>query len=245
MKRLSAVIAAVLLSFGLLAQGDGDPKVASRHRPGIMWFYTGLKPAGRNSGPKYDRFMIDLDYNSFVKDSMFLNAKPLSIGFNFHLMFDIPLAPKNTVGLGIGLSFRHQRISFDGMLQRNTESRSTQLLMTPAGAESPEKSVFASDAFAIPVELRFRTPNWSHVKLHVGAHAGIYTRTYTKTRFAGTDTDKSRDFFDADRFFYGVHARFGLRNWALFADYSLRPQFKSPNSTNLHAVSFGITCSVF
>ena len=246
MKWLSIVVL-TCVSLPLFAQYDGkEPDIASRHRPGIMWYFTGFKPAGKNSAPKYDRFMIDLNYNSWANDSVIYQSKPLSLGFAFHTMFDIPLAPKNTVGLGIGLSFRHQRISFDGVLERNEQDRSTRLALTPVGMKGPEKSVFATDAFAVPVEIRFRTSQWRHVKIHAGFHVGAYTRVYTKTRLDGQDkTVKSKDFFDEDRFFYGVHARLGVRNWALFADYSLTKQFKSAQSTNLHPLSFGITCSLF
>lgn len=236
-----------LTVFSLAAQYDGkDPDIASRHRPGIMWYFTGFKPPGRNSAPKYDRLMADVHYDSWDTGSGLQKVKPLSIGFNFHMMFDIPLAPRNIVGLGLGLSFRHQRISFDGILDRDAVNRATKLVLTPAGAQSPEKSVFASDAFAIPLELRFRTPQWKHVKLHIGAHAGYRTRVYTKLRMAGDDrTSKSKDFFDEERFFYGVHARIGVRNWAFFADYGLNPQFTSGQSTKLNPVTFGITVSLF
>lgn len=227
-----------------LAQYDGkEPDVASRHRPGFMWYFTGKRPAGKNSAPKYDRFMIDLTYHDWVNDSTKLfSAHPGSIGFNIHAMRDFPLTLNNTVGLGIGLSYRHQHIRHDGLLLRDSMNRAT--LFAPNALPQPDKSVFATDAFAIPIELRFRTPQWKHVKLHLGFHVGYRVRTLTKVWNDG-DRVKNKDFFDDEPFFCGVHARLGIRNWAFFADYSLVKQFSSGNSTSLNPVSFGITCSLF
>jgi hypothetical protein len=56
---------------------------------------------------------------------------------------------------------------------------------------------------------------------------------------------KNKDLFDADPFFYGVHARLGIRNWALFASYSLTEQFKSDKSTSLQPIALGISISLF
>lgn len=231
-------------SFSAFAQYDEEPDVASRHRPGIMWYFTGLKPDGRNSAPKYDRLMIDLNYNTWTSDSKIFSAKPTSIGFALHGMFDIPLAPKNTIGLGIGLSFRVQRIRFDGQLRRVDSTQSTLLDVSSATQEMTDRSLFGTNSFAIPVELRLRTPGWKHVKVHVGMNVGVRTRMFTKTTISG-DFSRNHGFHDANRFFYGVHARFGFRNWSLFADYTLNRQFKSEQSTQLQPLRLGITCSLF
>ena len=235
----------VLPSF---AQYDGkDPEIASRFRPGIMWFNTGWRPAKANSGPKYDRLMLDLSYNDWVSDSVRLfRVKPNSIGFNIHGMWDIPLARENAIGLGIGLSYRYQRVSYDGLLYRDSANRSTSLQLFEDKSIGPDKSIFGSHAFAIPVEMRFRVPKWKHVKLHVGAHVGYRIQMYTKTWYNDKQiVVKDRFFYDNEPFFYGIHARFGIRNWALFADYSLNKQFKSDKSTPLQPITFGLTISFF
>ncbi len=242
--RLLLLLVTVWMSAPALAQYDGkEPDVASRHRPGFMWYFTGMRPSGKNSAPKYDRFMIDLTYNDWVNDSLPLfSAHPGSIGFNIHGMRDFPLTRNNTVGLGIGLSFRHQHVRHDGLLLRDTASRAT--VWSFDNAVQPDKAVFATSSFAIPIELRFRTPQWKQVKLHLGFHVGYRVRTMTKVWMDG-DREKNRDCYDDEPFFYGVHARLGVRNWAFFADYSLVKQFSSTSSTSMNPVSFGITCSLF
>ena len=47
------------------------------------------------------------------------------------------------------------------------------------------------------------------------------------------------------RLVYGVHMRIGIRNWALFADYTLAPQFKSSKSDKINALAFGVSLSIF
>ena len=247
MKRFKALLC-LLVALPSLAQYDGkEPDVASRYRPGIMWFNTGWRPAGKNSAPKYDRLMVDLSYNDWVSDTVGLfNVKPNSIGFNIHGMWDIPLTAGNSVGLGIGLSYRYQRVSYDGVLYRDSANRSTNWKLFEKSNMGPDRSIFGSHAFAIPLEIRSRVPKWKQVKLHVGAHVGYRIQMYTKTWYKAEQVViKDRFFFDKDPFFYGVHARFGIRNWALFADYSLTKQFKSDKSTGLQPIAFGITFSFF
>lgn len=245
MKSISTFICLLLL-LPVIAQYDGkDPDVASRFRPGIMWFNTGWRPAKENSGPKYDRLMVDLSYNDWVNDSALFLVKPSSIGFNIHTMWDIPLAARNTVGLGIGLSYRCRRVNFNGLLIRNAEHQATTWQLY-SGSTGPDKSIFTTHAFAIPVELRLRTPKWKHVKFHLGAHVGYTIQAYTKVRLDGNKSKtKDKSFFDYNPFFYGVHARFGIRNWAFFADYSFTKQFRSEKSTDLRPLTFGITLSLF
>jgi hypothetical protein len=39
--------------------------------------------------------------------------------------------------------------------------------------------------------------------------------------------------------------RVGIRNWALFADYTLAPQFKKGKSDQISALAFGVSLSIF
>jgi len=246
MKRFNLLIC-LLTALSSFAQYDGkDPDIASRFRPGFMWFNTGWRPAGENSAPKYDRLMLELSYNDWINDSALFLVKPSSIGFNVHGMWDIPLTVGNSVGLGIGLSYRYQHISYDGALLRDSSNRATVWQLNDGTMTGADRSVFGSHAFAIPFELRFRTPKWKQVKLHLGFHIGYRVQTYTKMWYNDKETSvKDRYFFDNAPFFYGVHARVGIRNWALFADYSISKQFSSSKSTALNPISFGITCSLF
>lgn len=246
MKTIS-VLLVILITFSSSAQYDGkDPQIASRFRPGFMWFDTGLRPAKVGKPRKYDRLMVDITYNDWINDSALFLVKPTSIGCNINGMWDIPLNEGNGVALGIGLSYRYQRVNFNGEMLRDTMGQCTEWVLHPSGKSVYDKSVFGSHAFAVPLELRFRMKKWRHLKLHLGGYIGYRTQTYTKVWTNGGDRFvKDKHFFDDEPFFYGLHARIGLRNWALFADYSLTRQFKSDKSASLQPIAFGLTISIF
>ncbi|MES2556981.1 MAG: hypothetical protein V4604_12575 [Bacteroidota bacterium] len=246
MKIVTSIICTlfVLTSY---AQYDGkDPKIASRFRPGFMWFNTGWRPAKEGRPRKYDRLMIDLTYNDWVNDSSLFLVKPSSIGYNLNCMWDIPLVDGNTVALGIGLSYRYQRVGYNGVMFRDSVNRSTEWMLYKDDQQGPDKSIFGSHAFAVPLELRFRFEKWKHFKVHLGGFIGYRVQTFTKAWYNNKETIiKDRSFYDDDPLFYGVHARIGIRNWAFFASYTLTEQFKSDKSTSLKPISFGITLSIF
>lgn len=236
----------LLLTFPAFSQYDGkDPGIASRFRPGFMWFNTGWRPGKNDRDRKYDRLMIDLTYNDWMNDSALFLVKPPSLGYNVHGMWDIPLTKGNGLSLGIGISYRFQHVRYDGAMLRDTMNQATQWVLF-SGPSVVDKSVFTSHAFAIPIELRIRVPKWRHAKLHLGGYIGYRVSTYTKTwTNDGKTMVKDRHFFDDEPVLYGVHARLGIRNVAFFADYSLSKQFKSDKSTSLQPIALGITFSIF
>jgi hypothetical protein len=161
-------------------------------------------------------------------------------------MWDIPLTEGNSVALGIGLSYRYQRVNYNGIMFRDSLNQSTQWQLYKDDQQGADKSVFGSHAFAIPLELRFRAKKWRHFKVHLGGFIGYRVQTFTKTWYNNEKTSiKDRSFYDDEPLFYGVHARLGIRNWALFASYTLTEQFKSDKSTRLQPISFGLTVSLF
>ena len=48
-----------------------------------------------------------------------------------------------------------------------------------------------------------------------------------------------------NRLIYSVHARVGLRNWALYFSYNLNPIFSNQLSTQLNLVQMGLSVSLF
>lgn len=243
--KLVKLLFCLLLASPAFSQYDGkDPELVSRYRPGILWFMTGMRPAKIGRPRKYDRLIVDLTYNDWVNDSSLFLVKPPSLGWNLNFMKDIPLNDGNGLSLGIGLSYRYQRVRYDGIMAQDTLSRASVWML----GDQPgiDKSVFGSHGFAVPLELRLRVKKWKHVKLHVGGHIGYRTQTFTKVWMDDSKSaTKNKDLYDADPFFYGVHARLGIRNWALFANYSLTKQFKSDKSTSLQPIAFGLSISLF
>lgn len=102
--------------------------------------------------------------------------------------------------------------------------------------------------FGIPLELRFHKESWKHFKFHIGGKVGYQANMFSKLIYgSGSDRDVVKDygFPDLNPLVYGVHVRFGLRNWALYGSYNLNPIFKSSESTKLHQLQFGLSISLF
>lgn len=247
MKIVITCFFALIFVLSSQAQYDGkDPEIASRFRPGFMWYNTGWRPAKEGKPRKYDRLIADITYNDWVNDSALFLVKPGSIGCNVSGMWDIPLTQGNTVAISLGISYRYQRVSYDGYMQRDSINQATQWMLGKNPLQEYDKSIFGSHAFAVPVELRFRTKGWRHVKLHLGGFIGYRTSMYTKVWSDDYErVTKDRKFYDNEPLFYGIHARLGIRNWAFFASYTLTEHFSAEKSTSIQPISFGISVSVF
>lgn len=240
-KILVTICFAVLLPWGTFAQKP-DSMLVTRYRPGIMWFYSGLRPSGLVDARKYDRFVIDILHNGWNGDSQkAFQQHGSSIGWNIQLFFDIPLTARNTVALGIGLGYGHTRIRYDQMLQRDEVHRTT--LLADYGP-TVDKSVFRSNKLFVPVELRFRTPGWRHVKLHVGGRIGYNFKTSSNIYTDG-DKTKTTGFYDQNHLLLSTHARLGIRNWGLTASYNFTPYFKNAQSAQLNGFELGLSISLF
>ncbi len=218
----------------------------SRFHPGSMWFYTGLRPAKTEKVRKYDRLMFDFTYNDWSGDQGPFENNWSSIGLNTNLMFDIPLAKKNLVGLGIGVQHSIFRINHNGFFYADSLNEFTQY--TLPFSKNAEQILLAGNSFSVPFELRFRTKGWRHVKLHIGGKIGYQANMYSKVVSSGQngrEVNKQYGFADQNQLIYGVHARIGVRNWALYAAYNLNELFYHEKSIQLNLVQVGITLSLF
>ena len=225
-----------------------EPDVASRHRPGLLWFYDGFKTSKLTDARKYDRLIIDLVHNDWMSD----NTKPFqthagSIGFNTQLIFDIPITRKNIVSLGIGLGYGHTKIRSNQVVTNFNNSQETQLVSKTLFPDL-DKSIFKSNLLFIPVELRFRTPGWQHVKLHVGGRFGLQMAAKTKD-FSSINGQRSihktKGFQDLNRWMLSVHTRVGIRNWALTASYNITPYFDTSKENQINGIELGVSLSLF
>ncbi len=245
LRTLVIICFAIVLPWGVFSQKP-DSMLVSRHRPGIMWFYDGLRSSNLVDARKYDRLVIDLVHDTWHGESQkaFQQHIP-SIGWNAQFFFDIPLTPRNTVALGIGLGYGHTRIRYNQTLQRVDTDKTTLLADFPSGID---KSVFRSNKLFIPVELRFRTPGWRHVKLHVGGRLGYQFKTssslYSKVNGHRIE-NKTVGFYDLNPLSLSAHVRIGIRQWALTASYNFTPYFKTKQSAQLNGMEVGLSISLF
>ena len=224
--------------------GYKDENIASRFKPGGMWYFTGLRPGKDDKSRKYDRLIFDITYALPQSDSAIKTTTPGSFGWNLNTMFDVPLTAGNTVSFGWGFSYRSVRMGHKNLLVEDQANERILLQNNPNF--SADKQVLGSHSIAVPVELRFRAAKWKHLKFHIGGYAGYQFQTYNKIWLAHNQVVvKDKNLYDTNPLIYGVHARFGFRNFALFGDYRISKTFENKQSTPLNFLTVGLSVSLF
>jgi hypothetical protein len=236
-----------VFSLNASAQYDSKGERISRFRPGFMWFNTGWRPAAPEKVRKYDRLIFDVTYNDWMGDRDLFQNNWASIGLNTNLMFDIPLAKGNKVALGIGVAHQLMKIRHDNHLIGDELSGTTTFLAKDTN-DNFTKSIFGTNSFSVPIELRFRNESWKHFKFHIGGKIGYQVNAFSK--YVGTvdgnkEISKRIGFPDENQLIYSAHVRLGLRNWALYGSYNFNTLFSNANSIQLNAVQFGLSISLF
>lgn len=248
MNRIAVILMVVCAPFLGNAQYDGEgADEISRFRPGSMWFMTGFRPAAPEKVRKYDRLIFDITYNDWTGDRDLFQVKWNSIGFNTSWMFDIPLAKKNVVALGIGPSYGYQRFVHNEVLAFDSAFTYTQFSNNWT-LQNDWQEAFRVHEFSLPVELRFRTKGWKHFKFHVGGKIGYRTNVIRVGKYNDGEQEyevKYKSLPDVNHLSYSAHMRIGMRNWALFASYNFSPLFKSNQSIQLYPVQMGFSISLF
>jgi hypothetical protein len=198
---------------------------------------------------KYDRLIVDVLYNDWINksDKLFKNHWS-SIGFNVQTIFDIPLNSSNRVGFGIGIGYGRTRIQSNQWLNHIDSNQTTILNDIPSNL-GINKSIFTANKIFIPIELRFRTAGWQHFKFQIGGRIGYQflakSHLFSKNN-AGLEVETiTSGFKDLDPLLMSVHARIGIRNWALTASYNLMPYFKNKQSTQINGLELGLSISLF
>ncbi|AEA43872.1 outer membrane beta-barrel protein [Fluviicola taffensis] len=240
--RFLKLLICLLIACQGFAQSDSIySKRATRYRPGIFWFFTGMRP-GKTG--KYDRLVIDVTYNQLQKTGGVSQNPARSFGCNLNLMWDTPLTKAKTVSFGIGLAYKYQKTGPKGLFFADGSNSYTHYYADSSYMDY-RKNTFGNHILAIPIEFRFRTHGWQHFKVHIGGSVGYRLQTFQKMWPEKKHAIKDKSLPDVNRLVYGVHMRIGIRNWALFADYTLAPQFKSNKSDKISALAFGVSLSLF
>jgi hypothetical protein len=229
------------------AQYDGqDSLVASRYRPGFMWFNTGWRPAKVDKPRKYDRLIIDFQTTMWHSKPALQTSFIGSLGWNIHTLWDVPLTKGNTISLGWGFSYKHQRIGLSGDLEMDSSTHAMQYVPSTNSTNLASKHVFGTHVVALPLEIRFRLEKWRHVKFHLGGSIGYCFESYEKWWYKAPKIQlRTSNIEDVNPLVYGIHARLGIRNWAIFANYNFSHQFASKQSSMLTPISFGLSVSLF
>ncbi len=228
-------------------QNREDSANISLYRPGAMWFYTGLRPAKLEKDRKYDRLIFDVTYSTFSGDLKTFKNKWNSIGLNTSLMREFPINRGNTISFGTGITHSLFRVETTGHLFVS-DSSNTYTTHFEIQTFTPETRFLIGNSFSIPMEFRFRTKSWKHIKFHAGGRIGYQTNIYSKLISEvknGKYVSKDHSFADINNWVYSAHVRFGIRNWAIYGSYNLNTLFSNKTSTRLNLLQFGISISMF
>lgn len=241
-------IAFSLGAFSVFGQ-DQDTDIMSRHRPGMFWYYAGVKPPIPEKVRRYDRLVFDLTYNDWISKSQKpFRVSPLSIGFNCNMMFDVPLAQSHTTTFGIGVAYGLYRVRMNDFFVRNEEGRYTELI-PDVEQYGVEKSVFKVNSLSVPVEIRFKRPEWAHFKIHFGGRFSFFFLPSTVLSGSNggeiSSHQKTVGFYDFNHFNVSAHLRIGIRNWGFYASCNFLPLFKDEQSTKLYPIQAGVSISLF
>lgn len=216
----------------------------TRYNPGLFWRFTGFEPRYGKEGEKYDRLIVDLNYNDWTGDRNGTKTNWYSIGYNINLFFDIPFNRKSTTSLGIGLSYSHVNLMHNGVLSMNDSLGTTTLGLPVAGMSERQMNKFVANYIELPLEFRFRTPGYKHFKFHVGFKAGVRISSFERWK-EGSDLYKEFNHPDIARFRYGATVRIGIRNWSLYGAYFFSDMFTNSASSKLNPFSLGLSISLF
>ena len=242
MRKLILVLALML---GCTLNAQKDSNLISRHRPGVLWYYNGLRPLKDADNRKYDRFVVDLTYNDWAGATNPFKNKWNSLGMNLNFLSDIRFKKSKNFSLGIGASYGFSTIASS---QRIIETSHNNLALGPkAQNENFDYASIRAHRFFIPIELRFFSKNWNRVKFMVGGSFGIQTGLKQRliSKIDGKTVKTDSYFNPSKELNYGLHVRLGLRNISFFGAYQLNPFVAKSKNLNLHALQFGLSLSLF
>jgi hypothetical protein len=238
---------AVILFFFICGsiEAQQDPELISRHRPGVLWYFTGLRPLQDADNRKYDRLIVDVTYNDWLGAVSPFENRWNSLGVNTNFMFDVRSKKNQAISFGWGFAYAYSTVATDKkflIASDNSVSISPKLMM-----DNYTLNTIHSHRFYIPLELRFASKKWSRFKFIIGANVGI--QPFLNQVFL-TKSDGEKEYFtnvlsDRNLLSYGVHFRAGTRNLALFGSYQFNSLFKSRESVKLHPFQFGLSISLF
>jgi hypothetical protein len=241
MKLKRGLVLLTLLVFSSIRAQDS--LLISRHRPGLFWFFDGLRPTKSTDNHKYDRLIIDLTYNDWSGDLKPFQNRWNSIGVNVNFMKDIKFKKTRVFSLGLGLGYGFSSISSQ---QKFAVQNNIIEFSTIQKSSIYDYSCFNNHRFFMPLELRFSTKNWNRWKFAVGGSFGI--NAAMKQRLIDSDGAKMERTNLSEYtsiLNYGVHTRLGYRNFSLFGSYQINNLFRGRGNPDLHQFQLGLSISLF
>jgi hypothetical protein len=140
-------------------EAQQDPDLISRHRPGVLWYFTGLRPLKDADNRKYDRLIVDVTYNDWLGNVSPFENRWNSLGVNTNFMFDVRSKKNQALSFGWGFAYAYSTVATDKkflIASDNSVSISPKLMM-----DNYTLNTIHSHRFYIPLELRFASKKWS------------------------------------------------------------------------------------
>lgn len=226
-------------------ESQQDPNLISRNRPGILWYFTGLRPLQDADNRKYDRLIIDVTYNDWLGAVSPFENRWNSIGINTNLMFDVRSKKQQGFSLGWGFAYAYSNVATNRKLIASNSN--VVILANKSTLDNYNRNSIQSHRFYIPLELRFASKKWNRIKFIIGANVGVqpFLNQVFLTKSEGEKEYLTNALSDRNLLSYGVHFRAGTRSLALFGSYQFNTLFKSRESVKLHPFQFGLSISLF
>ena len=235
----------ILLFIPFLFQAQKDENLVSRSRPGLFWFFNGNRPIQDADYRKYDRCIIDATYNTWIGDLNAFENKWNSIGYHFSLNKDIQLKSTQRTSIGIGIGYSYLNHSLNRVFF-NTQHESVDTEF-PSPEDNLIYSKLTIHQFYVPLELRFKSLGWKHVKFILGARIGVQPAVFSKTKYWENEIEQYYENRMTDiRWFYtAVYCRLGIRNWSLIGIVQPLKLFPSEQSVGIIPIQLGLSLSLF
>ena len=214
---------------------------------GLFEFF---KLTADDDGPeKFDRIVVDFNFNNWLKVPSNVEQGHYSIGVSAYWFKDIPLGQKSNTAFAFGLGFDSHNVHHNGQFVYKTNSDGktfTALEPLPIGYE-PKKNKVSFNYLEAPFELRLRTMNKSieevrkfRFRMYLGFKAGVLLNNHVKLR---DDHIKIKEFNLRNTLIYryGPTLRIGFNKISFNAFYGLTSIFKEGLGENLVPFSIGIS----
>jgi len=221
-----------------------DENIRPGTRPGILWYFNGWRDIPTAENRKYDRLILDIGVSSAVRNGSLLTDIPLRPSFGVNFMFDVKNEKRKRLSFGWGLGYAFQQVNTISFLSPNANH----VLLNPANTTWQfDKSALNINRFYVPLELRFSSKGWKHLKFILGVNVGFQTAPkkafYRKEN--GQNLSLLENIQEFNRWTYGVHFRFGTKSVALYGSYQFSNLFRSSQNTTFHPFQIGLSISLY
>lgn len=217
---------------------DDDPCCSKKfrgHWSGMEWGLNNFLDEENTLSREGDALFMDL--NTSRSWAINLNLAQYSIGFG-----------TSHAGLLTGLGLEYNNYFFDRNITLSEDADDYIVPDTLLGTNL-SKSKLTTSYLRIPLIIEVQLPGTlrsQRVYLSAGIIGGLKLGSHTKVLYkedSGKKKDKNNDDFNLSPFRYGITARAGFGNLAVYGDYYFTPLFVADKGPSLHPFSLGLSFS--